>query len=307
MIESREITLHGHKVSYLTGGEGPVLVLVHGIASSSGAWGDVLPTLARRFTVLAPDLMGHGQSAKPRGDYSLGAYASGIRDLMIALGYEGATFVGHSLGGGVAMQLAYQFPERCERLVLISSGGLGHEVSPLLRSATLPGAAALLSIAAHPWVLSALRRTGSQLSRRGSSKGAAVQAVVRALRPLQEPGSRQAFLQTLRSVIDPRGQRVSAVDRLYLLETMPTLIVWGERDRTIPIAHGLAAHTAVSHSQFATLPRAAHFPHLEDPEGLASVLLEFLEQTEPAELSDEEWLGPVARRAPHTHRFRSRR
>jgi len=299
--------LHGHRVIYRTAGGGPPVVLIHGMLNSSRHWERVALRLADAYTVIAPDLVGHGDSATPRGDYSLGAHATSIRDLLSVLGVERATIVGHSLGGGVAMQFINQFPQRTERLVLISSGGLGHEVSPLLRSATLPGAAALLSIAAHPWVLSALRRTGSQLSRRGSSKGAAVQAVVRALRPLQEPGSRQAFLQTLRSVIDPRGQRVSAVDRLYLLETMPTLIVWGERDRTIPIAHGLAAHTAVSHSQFATLPRAAHFPHLEDPEGLASVLLEFLEQTEPAELSDEEWLGPVARRAPHTHRFRSRR
>src|SRR6188474_2720259 len=142
----REIELHGHRVAYRSAGSGPVIVLVHGITSTSATWERVMPTLSKRFTVIAPDLLGHGGSAKPRGDYSLGAYASGVRDLLIALGHEHATFVGHSLGGGVAMQLAYQFPERCERLVLINSGGLGSEVNLLLRMATLPGAEFVLPL-----------------------------------------------------------------------------------------------------------------------------------------------------------------
>ena len=142
--ELREITLHGHRVFFRSAGSGPALVLVHGITSTSATWANVLPYLAERFTVIAPDLLGHGESAKPRGDYSLGAYASGIRDLLLALGHERATFVGHSLGGGVAMQLAYQFPEHCERLVLVSSGGLGREISALLRAASLPGSELVL-------------------------------------------------------------------------------------------------------------------------------------------------------------------
>src|SRR3954469_25807891 len=135
-IELKEIELHGHHVAYRSAGSGPVVVLVHGITSTSATWARVMAALAKHYTVLAPDLMGHGGYAKPRGDYSLGAHASGVRDRLIALGHERATFVGHSLGGGVAMQLAYQFPERCERLVLIDSGGLGSEVNLLLRSAT---------------------------------------------------------------------------------------------------------------------------------------------------------------------------
>ncbi len=302
-----ELEVHGHRVIYRTTGSGPPVVLIHGMLNSSRHWERVALRLADSHTVIAPDLIGHGESATPRGDYSLGAHATSIRDLLSVLGVERATIVGHSLGGGVAMQFINQFPQRTERLVLISSGGLGREVSPLLRTAALPGVSGLLSVAAHPWLLSALWRVGDRLSERGSSNGAAVQAVVRALRPLQDPGSREAFLHTLRAVIDPRGQRVSAVDRLYLLERMPTLIVWGERDRTIPIAHGLAAHAAAAHSEFATLPRAAHFPHLEDPDGLADVLLDFLARTEPVEISDADWLAPVARRAPHTHRFRRAR
>src|SRR3954466_1959498 len=144
-----DILLHGHRVFYRSAGCGPVVVLVHGITSTSATWADMLPSLAERFTVIAPDLLGHGDSANPRGDYSLGGYASGIRDLLIALGHERATFVGHSLGGGVAMQLAYQFPERCERLILVDSGGLGSEVNLLLRMATLPGAEFVLPLLAN--------------------------------------------------------------------------------------------------------------------------------------------------------------
>ena len=180
----------------------------------------------------------------------------------------------------------------------MSSGGLGHGVSPLLRSAALPGASALLSLAAHRRVLSALMVGGERLRRRGSSKGVYLQAIARALRPLGEPSARRAFLETLRSVIDVRGQRVSATDRLYLLNSMPTLIVWGERDNTIPLAHGRDMHRAVPGSRFETLPRAAHFPNLEDPDGLAAILRDFIETTEPADIDDSDWGGLVARPSP---------
>src|SRR4051812_31107144 len=145
-LAADEIVLHGHAVRFHRAGSGPLVVLLHGIASTSDTWAPVAPALAERHTVIAPDLLGHGLSAKPRGDYSLGAYASGVRDLAAALGHDRATVVGHSLGGGVAMQLAYQFPERCDRLVLVSSGGLGREVHPLLRAAALPGSEWVLPV-----------------------------------------------------------------------------------------------------------------------------------------------------------------
>jgi pimeloyl-ACP methyl ester carboxylesterase len=259
--------------------------------------------LAREHTVIAPDLIGHGDSAAPRGDYSLGAHAASIRDLLTALGVERATIVGHSLGGGVAMQFFYQFPARVERLVLISSGGLGHEVSPMLRTAALPGMSGVLSLAAHPRLLSALWGTGSRLRRVGVRHGAYVQAVARALRPLEQPQAREAFLQTLRAVIDVQGQRVSATDRLYLLESMPTMIVWGERDNTIPLQHGRSAHEAIPHSRFRTLAGAAHFPHLEDPEALVRVLREFLADTEPCEMDDADWGELLSRRSIRKRRL----
>jgi pimeloyl-ACP methyl ester carboxylesterase len=296
-FEVHEAILHGHRAVYRVAGSGPNVVLIHGMINSSKHWEAVAGRLARSYRVIAPDLIGHGDAATPRGDYSLGAHAASIRDLLTTIGVERATIVGHSLGGGVAMQFFYQFPQRTERLVLISSGGLGHDVSPLLRAAALPASAALLRVATRPRVVGALAGAGSRLRARGNSTGVYLQAVARALGPLQEPGSRRAFLQTLRSVIDVQGQKVSARDRLYLLGEMPTLIVWGERDRTIPLAHGLEAQRSVPNCRFETLPRAAHFPNLEDPEGLAAVLDDFLATTSPAHIVDSEWRDVIAQRA----------
>jgi len=296
-FEVHEANLHGHRAVYRVIGSGPNIVLIHGMINSSRHWEEVARRLAGSYRVIAPDLIGHGDAATPRGDYSLGAHAASIRDLMTTIGVERATIVGHSLGGGVAMQFFYQFPQRTERLVLISSGGLGHDVSPLLRGAAMPGSAALLRMATQPRVVGALAAAGSRLRARGNSTGVYLQAVARALGPLQDPGSRRAFLQTLRSVIDVQGQKVSARDRLYLLGEMPTLIVWGERDRTIPLAHGLEAQHSVPNCRFETLPRAAHFPNLEDPEGLAAVLGDFMATTAPAHIVDSEWRDVIGRRA----------
>jgi pimeloyl-ACP methyl ester carboxylesterase len=261
--------------------------------------------LADRYTVIAPDLIGHGDSATPRGDYSLGAHAATIRDLLAAIGIERASIVGHSLGGGVAMVYFWMFPQRTERLALVSSGGLGQEVSPLLRAAALPGASGLLWAVAHPRLLGGLRAGSAWLRGRGSKNAIYLEQFVRAVRPLEPPGAREAFLQSLRSVIDVRGQRVSARDRLDLLEATPTLIVWGERDNTIPLQHGLDTHRAVPHSQFVTLPDAAHFPHLEDPAGLADALRAFLGSTEPARVDDADWHEIVARRTRRSRRMRA--
>jgi pimeloyl-ACP methyl ester carboxylesterase len=304
-FDAWEADLHGHRAVYRIAGGGPPVVLIHGMVNSSKHWEKVALRMADRHTVIAPDLIGHGDAATPRGDYSLGAHAASIRDLLAVIGVERATIVGHSLGGGVAMQFFYQFPQRTERLILISSGGLGHEVSPLLRTAALPGVTALLSVAAHPRFLDGLTASGRRLRARGWSKAVYLEAIARALRPLEQPGAREAFVQTLRSVIDIKGQRVSAVDRLYLLESMPTLVVWGERDQTIPLVHGREAHRRIPGGRFETLPGVAHFPHIEDPEALAAVLLDFMATTEPARLEDGDWGGLIAPRARTRRRRKS--
>jgi pimeloyl-ACP methyl ester carboxylesterase len=303
-FEEWQAELHGHEVIYRMAGSGPVVVLIHGMINSSRHWREVAERLADSYTVIAPDLIGHGDSATPRGDYSLGAHAAAIRDLLAALGVRHASIVGHSLGGGVAMQFFWQFPERVDRLVLVSSGGLGPRVSPLLRLAALPGASPALALAARPGIVAGIGALADALERRKSPKAIYLNAIARALRPLQGSGARRAFLQTLRSVIDARGQRVSAVDRLYLLGPVPTMVVWGERDRTIPVADGRAAHEAIPHSRFETLPKAAHFPHLEDPEGLAAVLRDFLETTEPYRLDADDWEELVSSRTIRRRRLR---
>jgi pimeloyl-ACP methyl ester carboxylesterase len=286
-IELEEIRLHGHRVTYKRAGWGPVVVLIHGITGSSATWDDVIEPLSENFTVVAPDLLGHGESAKPRGDYSLGAYASGIRDLIAAIGHDRATVVGHSLGGGVAMQMAYQFPERVERLVLVSSGGLGREVHLLLRAAALPGSEFVLPLLASPSLIGRLDGLGAILGRLGLQAGADLEEMWTGFSSLADPGARAAFIHTLRTILDPGGQRVSATDRLYLAEEMPSLIVWGERDPIIPYRHGLQASEIMPGSRFITFPDAGHFPHRQDPRRFVRELTDFMESTEPGDTRDE--------------------
>jgi pimeloyl-ACP methyl ester carboxylesterase len=291
-LQPHELTLHGHRVSYRIAGEGPVLLLLHGIANSSATWEPVVPLLSRHFTVIAPDLLGHGESATPRGDYSLGAHASGVRDLLTALGHSRVTVVGHSLGGGIALQFAYQFPERCERLVLVSSGGLGREVHLLLRAAALPGAEYVLPLLASSRLVGLGRGIGGVLERLHLRLTGDVEVLARGFASLDNAGSRQGFLHTLRAVIEPSGQRVNAQDRLYLAAALPTLIVWGERDSIIPISHGRAAHEAMPGSRFVVFEGAGHMPHADDPLRFADELIEFYESTEGARLTSDHW-GPL--------------
>ena len=284
-----EIVLHGHHVFYRSAGSGPVIVMVHGITSTSAAWANVLPYLAEHFTVIAPDLLGHGDSAKPRGDYSLGAYASGIRDLLVALGHQRATFVGHSLGGGVAMQLAYQFPEHCERLVLVSSGGLGRDITPLLRAASLPGSELVLPLLVNDQLMGAGRAVGRALGRVGLRVHTDVGEVLRGHASLSDGATRSAFLHTLRGIVDLRGQRVDASDRLYLAQALPFLVVWGDRDPIIPVEHAHTAHRLVPGSRLEVFPNAGHFPHLDDPLRFVRLLTDFMRTTEPAHVPAARW------------------
>jgi pimeloyl-ACP methyl ester carboxylesterase len=248
----------------------------------------VMEALSDRYTLLAPDLLGHGASAKPRGDYSLGAYASGIRDLLIALNAGPATVVGHSLGGGIAMQLAYQFPERCNRLVLMSSGGIARDVHPLLRAASLPGSEIVLPLITNERILRFGQGVARALGVIGLQTGSDIAEGARGYASLNDREAREAFLHTIRAVIDPMGQRISGLDRLYLAEALPSLIVWGQDDPIIPPHHGEIAHEAMPESRLELIEGAGHFPQVTHSAKVARLLSDFMETTTGAEIEAED-------------------
>ncbi len=270
------VVLHRHELSYIDSGSGPVVLFIHGILGSQQQWGHLVDAMDDDHRVIAPDLFGHGESAKPLGDYSLSAHAAAMRDLLDHLGVDRVTLVGHSLGGGIAMQFFYLFPERVERLVLVSSGGLGREVNLILRSATLPGAAQVLSVVASAPVLSQVEALGRRASRLGWRPGADVNAIWQGFSSLGDRESRIAFLATTRAVIDIGGQSISAHDHLGDALPIPAMIVWGTKDRMIPVAHARSVERELPDCRVELFEGAGHFPHLDDPERFARVLREFI-------------------------------
>ena len=275
-IDPQTVVLHSHELSYVDRGSGPVILFIHGILGSQRQWAHLVDNMDADHRVLVPDLFGHGESAKPMGDYSLSAHAATLRDLLDHLGIERVTLVGHSLGGGIAMQFYYLFPERVDRLVLVSSGGLGREVNLILRSATLPGARQVLSLVASAPVLSRVEALGQRAFRIGWRPTPDIDAMWRGFSSLADRESRNAFLATARSVIDFGGQTVSANDHLAGVRPIPTLIVWGSKDRMIPAWHALTAQRAIPDCRVELFEGAGHFPHLDDPDRFARVLREFM-------------------------------
>jgi pimeloyl-ACP methyl ester carboxylesterase len=287
-VERETVTLHGHSITYVQKGAGPVLLLIHGMAGSLETWRSVIDPLARNATVLAVDLPGHGTSGPGGGDYSLGSLASGLRDVLAMLGHERATLIGHSLGGGIAMQFSYQFPEMTERLVLVSSGGLGLEVNPVLRAASLPGANLFLSVTAEA------TRRASGLTRRvlravHSPSRPGLDELLRSYASLADADRRSAFLATVRSVVGLSGQTVRAGDRLYLAKDLPVLLIWGADDPIIPVQHASAAHDLLPHSTLAVFDGVRHFPHVEAPQQFVEALEDFCAQTEPVVFDAASW------------------
>ena len=278
MTNLRTITLHGDRVAYRDEGAGEVLLLIHGMGGSSNNWRAMIPTLSKKYRVVAPDLLGHGQTDKPRGDYSLGAFAVWLRDFLDALGIPRVTVIGHSLGGGIAMQFAHQHRDYCERMILISRGGLGGEVNRALRLFSLPGSEIVLQLAASKPVINARKalstfkstdRDGSRLSEHWEAHTA-----------LSNPENRQAFLRTLRAVVDRRGQAVCALNRLHFNAGVPVMIISGDQDRVIPVAHAYAAHEAMPHSRLHIIPGVSHHPHTERTDIVASLIDDFIDANE---------------------------
>lgn len=295
-------TVHGYRRAFVLAGpsdpRAPVLLLVHGIGDSSDTWLDLIPSLAADRIVIAPDLLGHGRSDKPRADYSVAAFANGLRDLIGVLGIERVTVVGHSLGGGVAMQFAYQYPTLCERLVLVSTGGVGREVHPALRLVAAPNADAGLHLLRTPFARPAARLAGELLRRLGTDIGQDADQLLRIFDAMPDATSRAAIVRTLRAVVDWRGQMVTMLDRAYLARSMPVLLVWGDRDAVIPVRHARVAHAAMPGSRLEIISGAGHFPHHADSGRFAALLLDFLAGTGPSEYDTEHWRELLRRGRP---------
>jgi len=281
LFEHKFLDIHGERLAYYDEGQGETVLLIHGMAGSSQTWREILPRLARRYRVIAPDLLGHGRSAKPRTDYSLGAFAVGLRDLLDELEVSAATVVGQSLGGGIAMQFLYQHPEYCRRLVLISSGGLGPDVGWVLRLLSAPGAELVMPVIAPGFVLRAGDSLKSWLSSLGlrSPRGAEIWS---AYSSFSDAATRESFLRTLRSVVDYRGQSVSALNRLQLRADLPTLAIWGEDDAIIPVDHAYAASEARPDCRLEILPNVGHFAHVEAPNEVVDLIDDFIATTPAA-------------------------
>ncbi|WP_398958334.1 alpha/beta fold hydrolase [Streptomyces sp. GC420] len=281
--------VHGYRRAYRLAGSGPAVVLIHGIGDSSATWADLIPGLAGRHTVIAPDLLGHGASDKPRADYSVAAYANGVRDLLGVLGIERVTLVGHSLGGGVAMQFAYQFPERTDRLVLVSTGGVGREVNPMLRAVSLPGADLVLSALRLPGMRVQARLVTELMRLLNTDLGQDASDLLNLVDALPDATARSAFIRTLRAVVDWRGQVITMLDRCYLAQGMPTMLLWGSRDSVLPEVHAHRAHAAMPGSRLEIFEGAGHFPFHSDPVRFLSLVEDFIATTTPADWSADRW------------------
>lgn len=281
--------VNGHRRAFVKVGEGPVLLLIHGIGCDHRTWDPVIERLARTHTVLVPDLLGHGESDKPRADYSLGGYANGMRDLLAVLRIKRVTVVGHSFGGGIAMQFSYQFPQMCERLVLVSSGGLGREVSPALRAMTLPGFQTVMGALTLPGV----RHVGSLALRTAHRTGLPgtreLSEVSRIYESFTDPRARAATRHVVKAVVDVRGQIVTMWDRAYLTAGMPVCVVWGREDHVIPVIHAANAKVLVPWARIEVLENSGHFPHKDHPERFAEIVEEFVASTQASQYIQAQW------------------
>ncbi len=289
-------TIHGYQRAFRIAGSGPAILLIHGIGDNSTTWSSVQATLAQRFTVIAPDLLGHGKSDKPRADYSVAAYANGMRDLLSVLDIERVTVVGHSLGGGVAMQFAYQFPQLVDRLILVGAGGVTKDVNFALRIASLPMGSEALALLRLPMVLPVLQVVGRVAGAAMGSTGLGrdLPEMLRILADLPEPTASSAFARTLRAVVDWRGQVVTMLDRCYLTESVPVQLIWGTHDSVIPLSHAELAHAAMPGSRLEIFDGSGHFPFHDDPDRFVEVVERFIDSTEPA-VYDQEMLRGLLR------------
>ncbi|MCW2762805.1 MAG: hsaD 3 [Marmoricola sp.] len=288
-IELQRITIHGHERGYVRMGEGPALLLLHGLGCDHTTWSPVIQDLARHFTVIAPDLLGHGVSAKPRADYSVGGFANGMRDLLTVLNIDRVTVVGHSFGGGIAMQFAYQFPERTDRMILVAPGGLGPEVSRFIRAVTLPGFHQVMGVATLPVIRQVGKAGLRAMSRSRITSARDLGEVADIYESFKDPHARAAIRHVVRSVVDMKGQIVTMVDRAYLTQAMPMLVIWGTDDAVIPATHAENVARIAPGAVVEVLPNSGHFPHKDHPDRFVKIVQTFVKATQPASYHRGRW------------------
>ncbi len=297
-FEVQFATIHGHRRAYVKAGTGPALLLLHGMACDHTTWSPVMRELAKRYTVIAPDLLGHGLSDKPRADYSVGGYANGMRDLLTYLGIDRATVVGHSLGGGVAMQFAYQYPERTERMILVAPGGLGREVTPAIRAVTLPGFHSVMTVVTAPGVrqvTTGALRTVARIDNPALRDLAEIAGIIEAL---HDPRARRALQHVVRACVDLRGQIISMSDRAYLTQAMPMCVIWGDSDPVIPTKHAENVRRLAKTAKVKIIPGSGHFPHKDQPEQFVRIVNQFIRTSDPAVHHRGKWRALLKAGAP---------
>ena len=298
--EVQYLTIHGHRRAFVKEGHGPALLLLHGLGCDHTTWLPVIQALSRRYTVIAPDLLGHGLSDKPRADYSVGGYANGMRDLLTVLGIDKVTVVGHSLGGGVAMQFAYQFPERTERMILVATGGLGPEVSPAIRAITLPGFNSVMGVVTLPGLRHLTTAYLRALCATGLAATRDLDEVADIIDSFRDVKARTAIRHVVSAVVDWRGQIVTMADRAYLTAAMPMCVIWGTEDHVIPVRHAGHAAEMAPGCTVEVIANAGHFPHKDHPQRFVKIVNDFIRTTQPATYHRGRWraLLKAGRQAP---------
>jgi pimeloyl-ACP methyl ester carboxylesterase len=275
-VEKRDVEVEGLPIRYLTVGSGPPLVLLHGAGDNSLDWRWIISDLAATHRVYAPDLPGSPDSARPAVDYSPAFFERSVVAFVDALDMGRATFVGNSLGGLIALRLALSEPARVTGLVLVDSAGLGREVNPAFTSVNVPGP---FEAAIPFWrtPVGAYQRAWGRTALLFAHPPGSVPRgwLAEQCRLALWPGYLEAHLATLRALVGPLGQREVLVDRLPSLK-IPTLVVWGARDRVFPESQARDAVAHLPEGSLALIPDCGHMPHVECPDRFLAALDEFL-------------------------------
>jgi pimeloyl-ACP methyl ester carboxylesterase len=283
----KSIQLDGGRLAYVEAGpaDGPVVVLVHGLLSASTTWQPAIAPLGELGVhVIAVDLPGHGGSDLPTGGYYLSDYATVVSEFLAHpdLGLTGpVTLAGHSLGAAIAMQFAQMYPHQLGRLVLVSAGGLGRQIHPILRAATLPGVSSLLRITVNPRTAGLYARP--RLHRALRLGPESVVNLTRMGQSIMSDTGRATFVASARAVITPGGGQLgNMLEHGFVPDDLPTLIVWSANDPIIPVHHAIAAHERLPSSRLDLFAGATHEPHRREPQRFAEAVASFIAETKPA-------------------------